>query len=82
MSNQKFSLDFGLLRVGFFTTILLAIFKLTDVADINIWVVLMPFLVALGILFVCVFIIGLITVYILSTHGIDVPDEGSEEGEE
>lgn len=82
MSNQKFSLDFGLLRIGFFTTILLAIFKLTDVADINIWVVFMPFLVALGILFICVFIIGLIAVYILSTHGIDVPDEGSEEGEE
>ena len=82
MSNQKFTLDFGILRTGFLVTIILGIFKVSNVADINLWWVFMPLIVAVGILVLSVFIIGLITVYLLSTQGVDIPEDDSEEGEE
>ena len=57
----------SLFTLAFWTTIILAILKLTNVIDINNFVVFLPLMVVFGLFFIVIFFIGLLVfVYYLN----------------
>ena len=81
MSNQKYSFDFSFFKVGFWITVFLAILKIANVLDISVWWVFAPLLIGIGGVLFIIFLIGLITVYIISVKGIDLSDDTGSEAE-
>ena len=81
MSNQKYSFDFSFFKAGFWITVFLAILKIAKVLDISVWWVFAPLLIGIGGVLFIIFLIGLITVYIISVQGIDLPDDTESEPE-
>lgn len=75
MSNQKYSLDFNILKTGFWVSAFLVILKYANVIDLSIWWVLTPLFVGLGSVFIIIFLIGLVTLYLISVKGIELPDD-------
>ena len=81
MSNQKYTLDFNILKFGFWVTVFLAVLKLSNTINISILGVFLPLIVTVGIVLLVVFLIGLITIYLISVKGIDLPDNTESEPE-
>lgn len=65
MSNPKYEVNFSFLKLGFWSTVILAILKLANVIDISNWLVFLPLLIAVGGFVFIVFLIGLITLYFI-----------------
>ena len=63
MSNSKYDVDFNVLKLGFWSTIILAILKLTNVIDVSIFIIFLPLIISIAWLFFLIFLIGLITIY-------------------
>ncbi len=71
MSDTKFEININLLKVSFWITIILAILKLANVIDISNWLVFLPLMIYIGWVVFIIFLIGLITVYLISTKSVE-----------
>lgn len=71
MSDTKFEININLLKVSFWITIILAILKLANVIDISNWLVFLPLMIYIGWVVFVIFLIGLITVYLISTKSVE-----------
>lgn len=79
---NKFKFNFNILKVGFWCTVFLIILKLYNVININIWVAFLPLFIALGTVFILIFLIGLITLMLMNKEldnqevdGVDSEEE-------
>ena len=90
MEQYKVNINFfGLFRLAFWVTVLLAILKLTHTIVIADWVVFLPLAIAFGIFFMMVFFIGLLCLYLIYNNSLKIPglndgesdDEDDEEDE-
>ena len=61
MSN--FEVDFNFFKLGFWSTVILGIAQLAGWININVWLIFLPFIIAIGGYFIIIFLIGLITLY-------------------
>lgn len=71
MSDTKFEININLLKVSFWMTVILAILKLANVIDISNWLVFLPLMIYIGWVVFIIFLIGLITVYLISTKSVE-----------
>ena len=74
-------IKFNILKVGFWSTIILAVLKLTYVINISNLFVFLPLLLAIGWIFFIIFLIGLFTLY-LYVQEVKKMDAGGSESEE
>lgn len=83
---NKFKFNFNILKVGFWCTVFLIILKLYNVININIWVAFLPLFIAIGSVFILIFLIGLITLMLmnkeLDNQEVDGVDSDEEIGTE
>lgn len=75
MSNSNFGVDFNFLKTGFWATVVLAILKITNIIEISNWLVLLPLLISIGILFLIIFLIGIMTLYLVDKELINKTDD-------
>ena len=71
MSDTKFEIDINLLKVSFWMTVILAILKLANVINISNWLVFLPLMIYIGWVVFIIFLIGFITVYLISTKSVE-----------
>ena len=72
--------DFNLLKLCFWITIILGVLKLTNAIDVSIFIVFLPIILGVGYLFLLIFLIGLITVYLVDKEmNSDDGDSDSDE---
>ncbi len=80
MSNSNFEVDFSFFKLGFWSTIILGIAQLAGWIDINIWLIFLPLIIAIGGYFFIIFLIGLITLYFVDKE-LNKREEDSEKEE-
>lgn len=84
MSESSYKFNFGILKMSIFISIILAVLKETHVLDINVWMVLFPVFIAIGMIFFAVFLIGCITIFYLAKGlndgSIELPEDEKEVG--
>lgn len=76
----NFEVDFNFLKLGFWSTIILGIAQLAGWININVWLIFLPFIIAIGGYFIIVFLIGLITLYFVDKE-LNKNDGDSEKDE-
>lgn len=76
----------GLFKIAFWLTMFLAALKLSNTVDMSVFMVFLPLIVAFGIFFIVVFLIGLLVLYYYINHQEEVDeliektkDKGSDE---
>jgi len=72
---EKYNVNFGLLNVATFVTIFLGIAKFAGWIDISTIGIFIPIFIALGIYFLLIFFIGLVTCYLVIIHNLDKENE-------
>ena len=82
MSKVKFILDIGFFKAAIWLTLILAVLKIVNVLDISNWIVLLPLLVAAGILVFIFFLIGLIVTLYVAEHYDELTADSDTEKEE
>lgn len=82
MSKVKFILDIGFFKAAIWLTLILAVLKIVNVLDISNWIVLLPLLVAVGILVFIFFLIGLIVTLYVAEHYDELTADSDTEKEE
>lgn len=68
----------GIFKTGFWLTAILVILKITHAIEINDWMVFLPLMIAFGLVFLVIFIIGLMTVYLLAKEEVEKEKEDEE----
>ncbi len=76
----------GLFKIAFWLTMFLAVLKLSNTVEMSTLMVFLPLIVAFGIFFIIVFLIGLLVLYYYINHQEEVDelieknaDKGSDE---
>ena len=76
----------GLFKIAFWLTMFLAVLKLSNTVEISTLMVFLPLIVAFGIFFIIVFLIGLLVLFYYINHQEEVDelieknaDKGSDE---
>ena len=76
----------GLFKIAFWLTMFLAVLKLSNTVEMSTLMVFLPLIVAFGIFFIIVFLIGLLILYYYINHQEEVDelikknaDKGSDE---
>ena len=76
----------GLFKIAFWLTIFLAVLKLSNTVEMSTLMVFLPLIVAFGIFFIIVFLIGLLVLFYYINHQEEVDelieknaDKGSDE---
>ena len=82
MSEAKFKVDFGFMKVGFWLSVILAVLKFSNVLDIKTWLVFLPLMVSVAILFIFVLIIGVTTLFLIAKTIAEREDEDETDDEE
>jgi len=75
MENQQYKFDFSFLKTSIWITVILAIFKLAGVINIDTIWVFIPIFIALALMFFIVFLIGLIVIYLVATGAVNTDNE-------
>ena len=80
MGNTNFSLDyFDFLKVGFWMSIFLVLIKYICKVNISLFMALLPLVICLGVLFIAIFIIGLITIIFIIKESSDQEEDDNQE---
>jgi glycerol-3-phosphate acyltransferase PlsY len=64
----------GLFKIAFWLTMFLAALKLSNTVDMSTFMVFLPLIVAFGIFFIVVFLIGLLVLYYYINHQEEIDD--------
>ena len=81
MNDNEFTFNFSILKLSVWVTVILAILKLTNVINISNWMVFLPVLIAIGWIFILLFLIGLFTVLLVSSGILKLPGLNDKETE-
>lgn len=85
MSEDSYTFNFSFLKLGVWITVILAILKLTNVINISDWLVFLPVIISAAWIFILLFLIGLFTVFLVSSGSLKLPginDEDTKTGSE
>jgi hypothetical protein len=64
----------GLFKIAFWLTMLLAVLKLSNTVEMSTFMVFLPLIVAFGIFFIIVFLIGLLVLFYYINHQEEVDE--------
>lgn len=64
----------GLFKIAFWFTMFLAALKLSNTVEMSAFMVFLPLIVAFGIFFIVVFLIGLLVLYYYINHQEEIDD--------